>query len=184
MSPNFTNFQQILHSRDKTEYLRFYCPSLLIILPKLSKEERYISGSPDETINIGENLSRALLSGSHIFALDGTLGAGKTLLTKGIARGLEIPDWYYVNSPTFTLINEYEGRLPLYHFDLYRLEDRDDLLEIGFEDYVRRPGVVVIEWPEKAVDLLSTLEVVGVDLRIVGEKRREIVVAERWRTPL
>jgi len=148
----------------------------LIILRKLSKEERYISSSPDETINVGENLSRELRSGSRVFALYGTLGAGKTLLTKGIARGLQIPDWYYVNSPTFTLINEYEGRLPLYHFDLYRLGDQDDLLEIGFEDYVQKTGVVVIEWPEKAMDLLCSLDVVRIDLHITGEKSREIVV--------
>jgi tRNA threonylcarbamoyladenosine biosynthesis protein TsaE len=148
----------------------------LIILPKLSKEERYISSSPEETMNVGELLSRDLRSGAHVFALYGTLGAGKTLLTKGIARGLQVPDWYYVNSPTFTLINEYEGRLPLYHFDLYRLDDQDDLLEIGFEDYVQKPGAVVIEWPEKAVDLLYSLDVVRVELHITGDNRREIVV--------
>jgi len=152
----------------------------LIILPKLSKEERYISNSPDETINVGEDLSRELQSGSRVFALYGTLGAGKTLLTKGIARGLQIPDWYYVNSPTFTLINEYEGRLPLYHFDLYRLGSQDDLLEIGFEDYVQKPGVVVIEWPEKAMNLLHFLDVVRIDLRITGEKNREIVVGKSF----
>ncbi|MCD6150672.1 MAG: tRNA (adenosine(37)-N6)-threonylcarbamoyltransferase complex ATPase subunit type 1 TsaE [Deltaproteobacteria bacterium] len=150
---------------------------LLIILQKLSKEEYIISRSPDETMNFGEKLSRDLLSGSHIFALYGTLGAGKTLLTKGIARGLQVPDWYYVNSPTFTLINEYEGRLPLYHFDLYRLDNQDDLLEIGFEDYLQKPGVMVIEWPEKVGEMILSLDFIRITLAITGEEQREIITS-------
>ncbi len=126
-------------------------------------------------MNFGETLSRGLLPGSHIFALYGTLGAGKTLLTKGIARGLQVSDWYYVNSPTFTLINEYEGRLPLYHFDLYRLNNQDDLLEIGFEDYLQKPGVVVIEWPEKAGEMILLLDFIRIALAITGEEQREII---------
>ena len=125
-------------------------------------------------MNYGEKLSRGLSSGTHIFALQGTLGAGKTLLTKGIARGLQVSDWYYVNSPTFTLINEYEGRLPLFHFDLYRLNDQDDLLEIGFEDYLQKTGVLVIEWPEKAESILSLYDYFRVSLTITGEEERTI----------
>lgn len=141
----------------------------------MSKEEYIISRSPDETLRFGEKLSCALSPGSHIIALYGTLGAGKTLLTKGIARGLQVPDWYYVNSPTFTLINEYEGRLPLYHFDLYRLNSRDDLLELGFEDYLQKTGVIVIEWPEKAEFILSFHDYVSVVLTFTGAEMRHIV---------
>jgi len=147
----------------------------LIILLKFSIEDHIVSKSPDETINYGEKLSCDLMTGSHIFALHGTLGAGKTLLTKGIARGLQVPDWYYVNSPTFTLINEYEGRLPLYHFDLYRLDNQDDLLEIGFEDYLQKPGLMVIEWPEKIGEMILSHEFTKITLAITGEKQREII---------
>ena len=125
-------------------------------------------------MNFGEKLSCDLMTGSHIFALHGTLGSGKTLLTKGIARGLQVPDWYYVNSPTFTLINEYEGRLPLYHFDLYRLDNQEDLLAIGFEDYLQKPGLMVIEWPEKAGEMIFSLAFTKITLVITGEKQRKI----------
>lgn len=128
-------------------------------------------------MNYGEKLSRGLSSGTHIFALQGTLGAGKTLLTKGIARGLQVPDWYYVNSPTFTLINEYEGRLPLYHFDLYRLNSPDDLLEIGFEDYMQKSGVMVIEWPEKVGNMIFSLDFTMVSITVTGEEQREIITS-------
>jgi len=161
--------------------VRLITQVLLIILQKLSKEEHFVSRSPDETINFGERLSRGLMAGSHIFALYGTLGAGKTLLTKGVARGLQVPDWYYVNSPTFTLINEYEGRLPLYHFDLYRLDSPDDLLEIGFEDYLQKPGVIVIEWPEKAESVLSLHDYIRVMLTLAGEEERKIRKTSRYR---
>ena len=149
----------------------------MIILLKLSKEDHIVSKSPDETISYGEKLSCDLLAGSHIFALYGTLGAGKTLLTKGIARGLQVPDWYYVNSPTFTLINEYEGRLPLYHFDLYRLDNQEDLLAIGFEDYLQKPGLMVIEWPEKVGDMIFSLSFTKITLAIAGEKQRQITIS-------
>lgn len=146
-------------------------------MQKLFKEEHIISNSADETVNYGEKLSRGLSSGTHIFALQGTLGAGKTLLTKGIARGLQVPDWYYVNSPTFTLINEYEGRLPLYHFDLYRLNSPDDLLEIGFEDYMQKSGVMVIEWPEKVGNMIFSLDFTMVSITVTGEEQREIITS-------
>ncbi|MBN2333040.1 MAG: tRNA (adenosine(37)-N6)-threonylcarbamoyltransferase complex ATPase subunit type 1 TsaE [Deltaproteobacteria bacterium] len=142
----------------------------------MSNKEQIISSSPDETIRIGEQLSCSLTKGLHIFTLHGTLGAGKTLLTKGIARGLNVGDWYYVNSPTFTLINEYEGRLPLYHFDLYRLGDSSELLEIGFEEYLQQSGVMVIEWPEKIGGWLPADRVVRIYLQITGEQQREIII--------
>lgn len=104
--------------------------------------------SEQETEELGARLSRQLRPG-QVVALYGGLGMGKTALTRGIARGLGIRD--RVTSPTFAIVNEYdEGRLPLFHFDLYRLEDAEALYEIGWEDYLRRGGVCVTEWSENA----------------------------------
>ncbi len=132
------------------------------------------TSSPEETLVFGERLGASFGNGLYIVTLEGDLGAGKTLLTKGIAKGLEIADWYYLNSPTFTLINEYQGRLPLYHFDLYRLGDADELFELGFNDYLAGPGVLVIEWPEKALSLLPSENVINVELEIVDSEKRRL----------
>lgn len=104
------------------------------------------SGSADETRLLGEALG-ALLAPGDLVLLEGDLGAGKTALTQGIGRGLGVAGT--INSPTFTLLKEYEGRLPLYHFDLYRIEDPDELLTLGFEDYFTDDGVCVVEWAER-----------------------------------
>lgn len=131
--------------------------------------------SPDETLAFAEKLARGFQPGRlYVITLSGDLGAGKTLLTKGLARGLEIADWYYLNSPTFTLINEYQGRLPLYHFDLYRLGDADELFELGFSDYLAGSGVVVIEWPEKAAGLLPESGVLNIRIEITGPEARRL----------
>ncbi|MBW1645578.1 MAG: tRNA (adenosine(37)-N6)-threonylcarbamoyltransferase complex ATPase subunit type 1 TsaE [Deltaproteobacteria bacterium] len=140
------------------------------------KKRTVRTASPEATLDVGESLSCGLEAGSHVFTLTGDLGSGKTMLTKGIARGLAVADWYYVNSPTFTLVNEYPGRLPLFHFDLYRLAAADELLEIGFEEYLERPGVIVIEWPAKAAALLAGMMVTAVNLAIIGERERLITI--------
>ena len=102
--------------------------------------------SVQDTIKFGEKLGKLLISGDIIF-LNGDLGAGKTTLSKSIGEGLGVQE--YITSPTFTLINEYEGRLPLYHFDLYRLDSYEELEELGVEDYFYGNGVCLIEWAEK-----------------------------------
>ncbi len=130
------------------------------------------TSSPEETLAFGERLAASFKKRLYVITLQGDLGAGKTLLTKGIAKGLEVPDWYYLNSPTFTLINEYRGRLPLYHFDLYRLGDIDELFELGFNDYLAGSGVLVIEWPEKASSLLPTENLINIRLEIVDSEKR------------
>ncbi len=108
--------------------------------------------SEQETEALGNQLGRTLKAG-QVVALFGGMGMGKTALTRGIARGLGIRD--RVTSPTFAIVNEYdEGRLPLFHFDLYRLESAEDLYEIGWEDYLRRGGVCVTEWSENAPQAL------------------------------
>jgi len=111
-----------------------------------------ISHSPEETFEHGRLLGATLLGG-EVLALDGDLGAGKTQFVKGLAAGLGCPDG--VTSPTFTLVHEYTGgRLPLFHFDFYRLELEDEVLRIGLDDYLGARGVVAVEWAEKFPALL------------------------------
>ncbi|MEW6723871.1 MAG: tRNA (adenosine(37)-N6)-threonylcarbamoyltransferase complex ATPase subunit type 1 TsaE [Bacillota bacterium] len=101
---------------------------------------------PDETRTVGERIG-ALLEAGDCLALVGELGAGKTVLASGLLAGLGVTD--QVTSPTFTLVNEYYGRLPAYHFDLYRLEHPAELEQIGFDEYLMQPGVVIIEWTDR-----------------------------------
>jgi tRNA threonylcarbamoyladenosine biosynthesis protein TsaE len=128
----------------------------------------FISNSPAETIALGESWGRDAKSGL-VIALSGDLGAGKTQLTKGIARGLGITD--RVHSPTFALLNEYHGgRLPLFHLDLYRLETPDQIIGAGLEEYFHPAGVSVIEWAERwflGTDDLRAQVVKGTHLRQV-----------------
>ncbi len=139
-------------------------------------EPPIITATAAETLAFGEKLAAGFNKDLYVITLQGDLGAGKTLLTKGIAKGLKVADWYYLNSPTFTLINEYRGRLPLYHLDLYRLGAVDELFELGFNDYLGKPGVLVIEWPEKAYELLPARNLIKIRIEIVGSEKRRIYV--------
>ncbi|HHU70243.1 MAG TPA: tRNA (adenosine(37)-N6)-threonylcarbamoyltransferase complex ATPase subunit type 1 TsaE [Thermoanaerobacterales bacterium] len=104
--------------------------------------------SPDETFNIGTKLGKLFIEGDLI-CLEGPLGAGKTHITQGFANGLKIKD--HVSSPTFNIIKEYhEGRIPLYHMDLYRLTEPEELIDLGYEEYIYGNGVTVVEWADKA----------------------------------
>jgi tRNA threonylcarbamoyladenosine biosynthesis protein TsaE len=107
--------------------------------------------SPEETMDLGEKIGR-LLKGGEVICLTGDLGAGKTHFTKGVARGLGVSGT--VTSPTFTLIHEYSGRLPLYHVDAYRLCDPDEAYDLGLEEYLYGDGVTLVEWPERISELL------------------------------
>lgn len=109
----------------------------------------YITKNERETENIGEQFAKSLKPGT-VVALRGEMGAGKTVFVRGVARGLGISG--RVTSPTYTIVNEYNGEIPLFHFDLYRLGSVDELFEIGFDDYLGRGGVCLIEWFEKAED--------------------------------
>lgn len=113
------------------------------------------SRSAEETRRLGEALG-GLLAAGDVILLTGELGAGKTAFTQGIARGLGVPG--VVNSPTFTLLKEYQGRLPLYHFDLYRIENPAELEELGFGDYFFGDGVSVVEWAERGEPAAGTGE--------------------------
>ena len=113
----------------------------------------YLSHSPEDTERIGEELGRTLHPGC-VVAFRGGLGMGKTAFTRGLARGLGCRG--RVTSPTFTIVNEYEGgRLPLFHFDMYRLGSADELFDIGWEDYLARGGVCAVEWSENVEDALQ-----------------------------
>lgn len=107
--------------------------------------------SPEETFAFGQCLAKVLSAG-QVVCLVGDLGAGKTLLVQGLAAGLDIQD--AVNSPTFTILNVYEASFPVYHFDLYRLEDAAELYDIGFYEYTEGDGLSIIEWPDKFPDQL------------------------------
>ena len=109
----------------------------------------YLSHSPEETEHIGEMLGRRLRPGT-VVAYRGGLGMGKTAFTRGLAQGLGCRG--RVTSPTFTIVNEYDGPTPLFHFDMYRLPDADALFDIGWEDYLARGGVCAVEWSERSED--------------------------------
>ena len=111
----------------------------------------YLSHSEEETESIGEQLGASLSPGT-VVAYQGGLGMGKTAFTRGLARGLGCRG--RVTSPTFNIVNEYEGRIPLFHFDMYRLPDSDALFDIGWEDYLGRNGVCAVEWSELVADAL------------------------------
>ena len=132
----------------------------------------YITHSPEETENLGEALGRRWPAG-RVLAYRGELGAGKTAFTRGLARGLGCRE--QVTSPTYTIVNEYlGGRLPLFHFDMYRLRCADDLWDIGWEDYLDRGGVCAVEWSENVADALE--DAVTVTIRKLDDTTREITL--------
>ena len=134
----------------------------------------FITHSPEETEKIGEALAKKLQPGT-ILAYRGDLGAGKTAFTRGLARGLGCKE--LVTSPTYTIVNEYlGGRLPLFHFDMYRLASSDDLWDIGWEDYLERGGVCAVEWSENVEDAMENA--VTVTIEKLGETTRRITVTE------
>ena len=113
----------------------------------------YITNSPAETEAVGQALAQRLKPGT-VIAYRGDLGAGKTAFTRGLARGLGVTD--IVTSPTYTIVNEYlSGKMPLFHFDMYRLGSADDLWDIGWEDYLERGGVCAVEWSENVDEAME-----------------------------
>lgn len=132
----------------------------------------YTTTNEKETVAVGMEFASKLVPGD-VIALRGYLGAGKTAFTRGVAAGLGLDA--RVSSPTFTIVNEYLGKTPLFHFDLYRLGSSDELFEIGWEDYLERGGVCMVEWSENANDAMPK-ETIYVNIEKTGEETREITV--------
>ena len=132
----------------------------------------FITNSPAETEAVGAKLAEHLQPGA-VIAYRGDLGAGKTAFTRGLARGLGATE--PVTSPTYTVVNEYlSGRLPLFHFDMYRLQTSDELFDIGWEDYLERGGVCAVEWSENVEDAME--DAIAVTIEKTGENTRKITV--------
>ena len=130
-----------------------------------------ISDSPEETMRAGTDLA-ALLEGKETIALDGDLGVGKTVFVKGLARGLEISD--EILSPTFTIIKEYEGKYPLYHFDVYRIGDIYEMTDTGYYDYIGK-GICVIEWSDIIGEILPE-NIIRINIERYGDDSRKIEI--------
>ena len=135
---------------------------------------QFLSHSAEETERFGESLAQELRAGD-VLAFTGSLGMGKTAFTRGLARGLGCRG--RVTSPTFTIVNEYEGKTPLFHFDMYRLGSSDELFDIGWDDYLARGGVCAVEWSERVSDALPE-DTIFVDIARgeEGENTRVITV--------
>ena len=133
---------------------------------------QYTTNSPAETEAIGAALGKIIKPGT-VIAYRGDLGAGKTAFTRGLAKGLGCTE--IVTSPTYTIVNEYlGGRIPLFHFDMYRLRSSDDLFDIGWEDYLDRGGVCAVEWSENVDDAME--DAIYITIEKLGEDARRITI--------
>jgi tRNA threonylcarbamoyladenosine biosynthesis protein TsaE len=131
-----------------------------------------VTNSGSETVALGARLGRLLAPGDFV-ALVGELGAGKTQFAKGVAQGLEVDPGTPVTSPTYTILNIYQGRLPLYHFDLYRLHGPEEVEELGFEEYFSGAGACIVEWAERLGEE-TPAEVLTVTLAHAGAAERTV----------
>jgi len=129
-----------------------------------------ISKSPEETKKLGEDIGKLVRAGD-LLAFYGELGAGKTCFIQGISQQLEVKD--YVTSPSFTIINEYRGKIPIYHFDLFRLNNAEEILELGYKEYFYGEGLTVIEWAEKIEEYLPK-EHLKIDIKFEDHYKRTI----------
>jgi tRNA threonylcarbamoyladenosine biosynthesis protein TsaE len=130
------------------------------------------SSSPDETIAIAKEFAKSVKPGD-VICLQGELGSGKTHFVRGFVQGFGILG-DVVTSPTFTIINEYDGDTPIYHFDFYRLEDYREAIEIGAEEYLHGNGVCIVEWPDRIAEILPTYSRM-ISLNVTDKEKREII---------
>jgi tRNA threonylcarbamoyladenosine biosynthesis protein TsaE len=135
---------------------------------------RVVSNSPERTRELGETLGRLLAKGD-VVALVGELGSGKTVLAQGLAQGLGVDSDEYVSSPSFALVNQYRGRIPIYHIDTYRLGEAVEMVALGYEDYFEPNGVTIIEWADKVEELLPE-KCLLIVIAIVDRNSRELNV--------
>jgi tRNA threonylcarbamoyladenosine biosynthesis protein TsaE len=136
---------------------------------------RLLSQSPEQTRQVGNRLGR-LLERGDVVALIGQLGSGKTVFTQGLAQGLDVDPDEYVSSPSFTIVNQYRARIPIFHVDMYRLQGESDMVALGYEEYFDPNGVAIIEWADKARGLLPENHLL-VEFQILGAESRQIDVA-------
>ena len=132
-------------------------------------ETQIVTQSAEETDMLARSLGESC-SGGEVLLLIGELGSGKTSFTQGLARGLGVAE--YVHSPTFTLVNQYHGRLPLYHIDLYRIESQAEALDLGIEEYIYGDGVCVVEWADKALGVFPVDRLLVQFIDLGGTRRR------------
>lgn len=137
--------------------------------------------TPDQTEKLGVALGRNAQAGD-VLCLDGDLGAGKTTLCQAVARGVGVPEDCYVTSPSFAILHEYQGRIPLYHMDFYRLSDASEVIDLGFEEYFYLSGLTVIEWSNRAVEILPAGKL-HLDIAVVDGVARRVICTfadEMW----
>jgi len=144
----------------------------------IDKKYRAISNSPEETIELGRRLG-SQLKGGEVIAVCGPLGSGKTHLIKGIAVGAGAKDRRNVNSPTFVIVNEYAGRLDIYHIDAYRLNSVSEFEMLGFDDFCYPRSVVLIEWADKIESALQAIDYIRIELEHAGETKRKLHVESK-----
>ncbi|PIS30614.1 tRNA (adenosine(37)-N6)-threonylcarbamoyltransferase complex ATPase subunit type 1 TsaE [Candidatus Saganbacteria bacterium CG08_land_8_20_14_0_20_45_16] len=143
----------------------------------MQNEGSYYSRNSRETVALGIKIGR-ILKPNDVVCLTGELGAGKTTLIQGIAEGCGVKD--YVTSPTFIIINEYQGRLPFFHFDLYRLNNAAEIADLGVVEYFTRGGVCVIEWAEKLAGLRpKNCQEIKIEIEVISEGERRIVLSKK-----
>ena len=133
----------------------------------------HTSASENETFELAKRLAESF-QGQEVVFLTGELGAGKTVFAKGIASGLGLEDVYQVCSPSFTLVNIYQAKYPIYHIDLYRLRKNSEIEDLGWEDYLDR-GVIIVEWAEK---LKMELEAISISIEVLNDETRKITIKQ------
>ncbi len=143
-------------------------------MENLIKTAVYDSNSEEDTFNLARKIGESL-RGTELIFLSGELGAGKTVFVRGLAAGLGVEDESLVCSPSFTLINVYTGRVPLYHVDLYRLEGEEEIEGLGLEDYLGE-GVMAVEWSEKMGRTFCEIKRLEVVIEVTGQERRRIII--------
>ena len=140
------------------------------------KNDRFsvLTHSPEETREIGKIVGSVAMPGS-VIALTGELGAGKTCFIQGVARGVGTPDDYYITSPTYTIINEYPGRLPFFHIDLYRVSDPFELEQIGFYEKLEQNGLAAIEWADRLGENFFKKKILNIHIEAADDQKRKFV---------
>ena len=148
---------------------------------QISSKFTFTSRSVEETQALGAKIGQSIHTGT-IITLIGDLGSGKTAFVQGLAKGLDVPEDYYITSPTYTLLNEYPGRLPLYHYDFYRLEGPADIYSTGFYETLDSKCVVAVEWAERLLDTL-TVDYLKMELIIQDDDSRIINITAMGKEP-